>query len=74
MKDTVSRATDTVIIGNRHLSIEDVVDAADGRRPARLSDDPDFRERIARGGAYLERLLANNGRAKASRRSATLFG
>ncbi|TVT77384.1 MAG: aromatic amino acid lyase [Denitromonas halophila] len=62
MKDTVqNQAADTVIIGNRHLSIEDVVDAADGRRPVRLSQDDSFRERIARGGAYLERLLANNG-------------
>lgn len=55
------RATDAVIIGDGRLGIEDVVDAADGRRAVRLSRDEAFRGRIARGGAYLERLLANNG-------------
>ena len=62
MKDTVhSPALEPVVIGAGRLRLEDVVDAADSRRPVRLSDDAGFRDRIARGGAYLERLLANNG-------------
>ncbi|WP_230411910.1 HAL/PAL/TAL family ammonia-lyase [Denitromonas iodatirespirans] len=56
-----SPTLDPVVIGAGRLRLEDVVDAADGRRPVRLSGDAEFRARIARGGAYLERLLANNG-------------
>ncbi len=43
------------------LSIEDIVDIANGRAVAALSDDPEFRAAIARGADFLDRLLREDG-------------
>ena len=45
---------DVVEIGNRPLSIEDVLDLAAGAK-AVLSDDGAWRERIAAGASFLQR-------------------
>ena len=47
--------------GDAPLRIEDVVALAQRRAPAVLSDDPDFRARIARGADFLSRLLEEEG-------------
>jgi histidine ammonia-lyase len=43
------------------LTIEDIVDIAQGRAMAALSDDPAFRATIQRGADFLERLLREDG-------------
>jgi histidine ammonia-lyase len=43
------------------LSIEDIVDIAQGKASAMLSDDPAFRAAIARGADFLDRLLREDG-------------
>ncbi|MEV4781490.1 aromatic amino acid lyase [Burkholderia sp. LMU1-1-1.1] len=45
----------------QRLTIEDIVDIAQGRAAAALSDDPAFRAAIARGADFLERLLREDG-------------
>jgi histidine ammonia-lyase len=46
-----------VVIGGRRLSIEDVVAVARGHAGVRLSDDPVWQSRIARGAEWLRRHL-----------------
>lgn len=48
-----------LVIGAGPLSIEDVVAVAGGERRVRLSTEPAFVDRIARGAAVIERRLAN---------------
>lgn len=48
------------VIGGRELTIEEVAAIAGGTG-ATLCDEPAFRERIARGAAFVERLLAAEG-------------
>ncbi len=50
-----------VRFGAAPLTIEDVTALARRERPARLSDDAAFRARIARGAAFLDRLLDTDG-------------
>jgi len=50
-----------VIFDGSHVTIEQVVALADGSRRARLSGDPDFRQRISRGAAVVDRLLREDG-------------
>ncbi|HEU4846159.1 MAG TPA: aromatic amino acid ammonia-lyase [Burkholderiaceae bacterium] len=45
----------------QRLTIEDIVDIAQGRASAALSDDPAFRATIARGADFLDRLLREEG-------------
>ena len=47
--------------GATRLRIEDVVAIARGQRSAALSDDPAFRQRIAHGADFLDRLLREDG-------------
>ena len=51
------RHAESVTIGGRHLTIEDVVAIALHRAPVRLSADPVWRSRIARGAEFLRRHL-----------------
>ncbi|UTY58501.1 histidine ammonia-lyase [Massilia sp. erpn] len=51
----------TVRFDQSRLTIEDVVDIAQGRADAALSDDPAFRAMIARGADFLDRLLREDG-------------
>ncbi|KKO02084.1 hypothetical protein LCGC14_0109460 [marine sediment metagenome] len=50
-----------LVLDGSLVTLEDVLAVAEGRRKAILSDNDDFRERIARGNAFLERLLAEDG-------------
>ncbi|PAU78113.1 HAL/PAL/TAL family ammonia-lyase [Halomonas salipaludis] len=43
------------------VTLEDVLAVAEGRRRVVLSSAPEFRDRIARGNAFLERLLEEDG-------------
>lgn len=52
---------EAVRFGGRALSIEDVLAVAQRRRDVELSADPAFRDRIGRGAAFLDRLLATDG-------------
>lgn len=52
--------TDTPILGDRLLTLEDVVAIAHGVG-VRLDATPAFRERIERGAAFVDRLLAEDG-------------
>ncbi|WP_363504883.1 HAL/PAL/TAL family ammonia-lyase [Burkholderia sp. LMU1-1-1.1] len=54
-------AARTVCFDQQRLTIEDIVDIAQGRAAAALSDDPAFRAAIARGADFLERLLREDG-------------
>jgi len=54
-------AARTVSFDQQRLTIEDIVDIAQGRATAALSDDPAFRAAIARGAEFLERLLREDG-------------
>lgn len=45
----------------KRLRIEDVAALARRERPAQLSNAPEFRQRIARGAEFLDRLLAEDG-------------
>ena len=51
----------TVTLGAGRLTIEDVWALAHRRAAVRLNDDVDFQARIARGAAFLDRLLAEEG-------------
>ena len=50
-----------VIFGEHRLTIEDVVALAKQRRPAHLSNTPEFRSKINAGWQFLERLLKEDG-------------
>ncbi len=52
---------EAVRFDGRALSIEDVLAVAQRRRGAELSSEPAFRDRIGRGAAFLDRLLATDG-------------
>ncbi|MGW8392575.1 HAL/PAL/TAL family ammonia-lyase [Pseudoduganella sp. HUAS MS19] len=51
----------TVRFDRDNLTIEDIVDIAQGRAAAVLSDDPGFRSAIERGANFLDRLLREDG-------------
>ena len=53
--------TDTVVFGEGHLSIEDVLAVAQRRAPAALQADAAFRQRIAKGAQFLDTLLDKEG-------------
>ena len=53
--------TDCVVFDGQRLTIEDVLALANRTRTARLSTAPEFRERIERGAAFLDRLLCEDG-------------
>ena len=53
--------TQTVTIGARRLSIEDVLIVAKHDATVSLSTNPEFERRIRSGAMFLERLLADNG-------------
>ncbi|MEI6987644.1 MAG: aromatic amino acid ammonia-lyase, partial [Rhodospirillaceae bacterium] len=53
--------TQTITIGARRLTIEDILNIAHRNADVALSTDPEFVRRIRSGAAYLARLLANNG-------------
>lgn len=57
----LNQPTRTVRFDRNRLAIEDIVDIAQGRASAELSDDPAFRAAIARGADFLERLLREDG-------------
>ncbi|MFT0737316.1 HAL/PAL/TAL family ammonia-lyase [Ralstonia wenshanensis] len=46
-----------IVIGNRHLTIEDVVAIARGQQPVLLSADATWRDRIERGAQFLRQRL-----------------
>jgi len=48
-------------LGDAWLAIEGVVEVASGRRTVRLSREPAFRERIARGALFLKQTLDQGG-------------
>ncbi|MGO2055824.1 MAG: HAL/PAL/TAL family ammonia-lyase, partial [Halomonadaceae bacterium] len=50
-----------LILDGSMVSLEDVLAVAEGRRRVTLSTAPDFRKRIAKGNAFLERLLEEEG-------------
>ncbi|WP_426343218.1 HAL/PAL/TAL family ammonia-lyase [Pseudoduganella sp. R-32] len=51
----------SVRFDRNNLTIEDIVDIAQGRAAAVLSDDPEFRAAIERGAGFLDRLLREDG-------------
>lgn len=51
----------SISIGERPVRIEDVVDVAEQRATLRLAETAQFRERIARGAALIERILDEDG-------------
>ncbi|MFL6671934.1 MAG: histidine ammonia-lyase [Massilia sp.] len=51
----------TVRFDRKRLSLDDIVDIADGSARAVLSDDPAFRAAIARGADFIDRLLREDG-------------
>ena len=57
----VSITSEPLILNGSIVSLEEVLAVAEGRRRVTLSTAPDFRERIARGNAFLERLLEEEG-------------
>ncbi|MFC3284900.1 HAL/PAL/TAL family ammonia-lyase [Litchfieldella rifensis] len=56
-----STASEPLTLDGSPVTLEDVLAVAEGRRRVALSTAPDFRERIARGNAFLERLLEEDG-------------
>src|SRR5262245_30356566 len=50
-----------IIVGNTRLVIEDVLHAARRSASFSLSSDPVFVQRIRKGAAFLERMLADGG-------------
>jgi len=50
-----------IVVGDRRLSIEDVLAVARHRAPVVVAVDPDYVSRIERGAQFLENLLAGNG-------------
>ncbi|CAG0961349.1 histidine ammonia-lyase [Methylophilaceae bacterium] len=61
MQETISTLKASVSIGNGRISIEDVLRVATGHQGISLSASTEFRQRINKGAAFLERLLADNG-------------
>ncbi len=57
----LKKPTRPVLFDRERLRIEDVVDIAQGRASAVLSEDPAFRAAIARGADFLDRLLREDG-------------
>lgn len=53
--------SERLILDGSHVSLEQVLAVAEGRCQVELSSDAAFRDRIARGSAFLERLLAEDG-------------
>jgi histidine ammonia-lyase len=51
----------TICFDDRRLTIDDIVDIADGSASVELSQAADFRARIARGADFLDRLLREEG-------------
>ena len=51
----------SVTFGQTPLRIEDVLALANRQAPTRLQDDPDYRERIAKGARFLDSLLDKEG-------------
>lgn len=56
-----TNATAPLILDGSMVTLEDVLAVAEGRCGVTLSSDAAFRERIARGNAFLERLLEEDG-------------
>ena len=56
-----STATELVRFDGSPLAIEDIVALAWRRKAAELAGDPGFRQRIDRGAAFVDRLLAEDG-------------
>lgn len=52
---------DKIVFGEGRLSIEDIVDIAEGRREAALSSSDDFWGTIEQGANFLDQLLAEEG-------------
>lgn len=52
---------DLLTLDGSHVTLEQVMAVAEGRCRVELSSEPVFRDRIARGSAFLERLLAEDG-------------
>ena len=50
-----------VVFGNQPLQIEDILALTEQRASARLQDDAEFRQHIARGAAFLDSLLDREG-------------
>ena len=50
-----------VSLGEKPVSIEDVVDIAQQRAELRLADSPGFRDRVTRGADFLDRVLEEDG-------------
>ncbi len=50
----------SILFGANRLTIEDVIDIANGA-PAALNSSPEFTSKIDRGAAFLERLLKEEG-------------
>ncbi|GGX86739.1 histidine ammonia-lyase [Litchfieldella qijiaojingensis] len=56
-----STTNEPLTLDGSTVTLEDVLAVAEGRRRVVLSTTPDFRERIARGSAFLECLLEEDG-------------
>ncbi|MDX1693955.1 MAG: aromatic amino acid ammonia-lyase, partial [Ketobacteraceae bacterium] len=54
-------AEKTVLVGDTQLTIEDICNLASGTARVELNRDPAFIDRINRGSAFLEKLLADDG-------------
>lgn len=61
MTASVSAPTPPVVFDGSRLSIEDITALARSTRPAALSREPAFTGRIARGAAFVDRLLKEDG-------------
>jgi histidine ammonia-lyase len=59
--NSLPRPESAVIFGEDRISIDDIVALADGRRSAALSEQTDFRDKIAKGSAFLDKLLQEDG-------------
>ena len=57
----VSAQGTALVLDGSQVTLEDVLAVAEGRRKVVLSSAPGFRERIAKGNAFLEQLLAEEG-------------
>ena len=57
----VSAQRSTLVLDGSQVTLEEVLAVAEGRRTVVLSSDAGFRERIAKGNAFLEQLLAEEG-------------
>ncbi|MCE8034133.1 aromatic amino acid lyase [Billgrantia tianxiuensis] len=54
-------SSEALTLDGSAVTLEDVLAVTEGRRRVVLSSAPEFRERIARGNAFLERLLEEDG-------------